>query len=170
MNKSFLIQRHQPGLSVSGKPLPLIGGGWNVSRYNQNQFVKKTHCLGISYKHQNAGHNKAYVLQHNITDSLTISLHNPSCHAAKDIVRYATKYFIIKLAYYILDKPFVQNKDFAFHESLLFEGNDNLQIDFIKNTKYIIDRNFVIRYVKQSFQNTNKINFQKLKQAIKQRN
>ena len=60
------IKRHQRGLNVSGKQIPSVGGGWNTSRYNCNQFIKKSRCVGIVFESQKAGHNKAYIIQHNI--------------------------------------------------------------------------------------------------------
>lgn len=162
------IQRHQRGLSISGKQIPNVGGGWNTSRYNCSQFIKRARCVGIIFESQRAGHNKAYINEHNITDSLTVSLHNPSCMAAKDIVRYVAKYNIIKLGYYFLNKEFIEDKNFAYHENLLFENNNNLDYDRIKNSNIVINRNIVMKFVKDSFQNSQKIDFNKLIKIIKE--
>lgn len=162
------IKRHQRGLNVSGKQIPSVGGGWNTSRYNCNQFIKKSRCVGIVFESQKAGHNKAYIIQHNITDALTVSLHNPTPTAAKDIVKYSAKYNIIKLGYYFSNKEFIENKDFDFHEKLLFESESSIECDKIKNSNVVINRNLVIRFVKDSFQNTEKIDFDKLIKIIKE--
>lgn len=162
------IRRHQRGLNISGKQIPNVGGGWNTSRYNENQFIKKSRCVGVLFESQNAGHNKAYIIEHNITDAMTVSLHNPSCMAAKDVVRYSAKYNIIKLGYYFSKNEFVEGRDFAFHQDLLFEKNENLNIDKLKNSNVLIDRNVVMKFVKDSFQNTDKIDFQKLVKIIKE--
>lgn len=162
------IKRHERGLNISGKQIPNVGGGWSASRYNCSQFIKKSRCIGIVFESQKAGHNKAYILEHRITDALTISLHNPSCHAAKDVVRYSTKYNIIKLGYYFTQQQFVEDKDFAYHEDLLFEKNNDLNFDKIKNSNVFINRDVVIKFIKDSFQNSEKIDFNKLIKIIKE--
>lgn len=164
------IKRHQRGLNISGKQIPNVGGGWNTSRYNCNQFIKRSRCVGIVFESQKAGHNKAYISQHNITDALTISLHNPTPTAAKDIVRYSAKYNLIKLGYYFSNKQFTENKDFAYHEQMLFENGDDINFDKLKNSNVKIDRNIVMKFVKEAFQNTEKINFDRLIKIIKELN
>lgn len=162
------IDRSNCILSITGKPIPNVGGGWVSSKYNINQFIKKSKNLGIIFVNQRSGHKKAQLIQHNITDALTVSLHNPTCHAAKDIVRYVTKYNIIKIAYTFTNFTFIENKNFKYHQDLLFEDNNDINFDKIKNTTFVIDRNYVINYVKQKFINTEKIEFENLfKQIIK---
>lgn len=160
------ISRNIGQLQISGKTIPNIGGGWSGSRYKQNDFVCRARKLGVVFQQQNSGHWKAYIKSDIISDPLTISLHNPSTQAAKDMIKYVTKYIIIKLGYCLKNLPFEQNKDFKYHQMLLFCNNNDNDFDEIKNTKLKIDRNKVIQYIKKCFLNNEKINFEKLKMNV----
>ena len=157
------ISRNTGRLQISGKIIPNIGGGWNGSKYNQNDFVSRARKIGIIFQTQRSGHWKACLKDDTISDPLTISLHNPTTQAAKDMVRYVTKYIIIKLGYDILNLVIQQNRDFKFHQDLLFENTDDINFDKIKNVNINIDRNCVIEYIKRCFLNNEKINLKKLK-------
>lgn len=153
---------------ISGKLLPNLGGGWSSSNYKLSEFVKKCHYIGLVLKPQNSGHFKAFPKDIFVTDSLTINLHNPTTDAAKDIVRYMSKYYVTKLGYDILNARFEENKKFSEHEDILFEKNNDLEIEKINNMSVIIDRRYIIEYIKQCFFLTKKVNFDKIKQnAIK---
>lgn len=153
-------------LIISGKLLPNLGGGWSSSNYKVNEFVKKCNYIGLMFKNQNAGHFKAYPKDIFITDSLTISLHNPTTDAAKDIIRYMSKYYIIKLGYVLMNQEFVANKKFAEHEDILFQRTNDLETEVTKNN-IIIDRRFIIEYVKKCFFLTKKIDFNIIVKAQK---
>ena len=53
---------------------------------------------------------------------------------------------------------------------MLFENVDDINFDKLKNSNVKIDRNIVMKFVKEAFQNTEKINFDRLIKIIKELN
>lgn len=157
------INRTQDRLAVSGKRFPNIGGGWNCSRYNENDFISKSRKIGVIFQSKNSGHCKVLLKDAIITDPLIVSLHNTTTQAAKDIVRYVSKYMIIKIAYSLIGKEFQNNRDFFYHQNKLFENTDDLNYQYLREINKKINRNFVINYVKKCFIDGDKLNFQLLK-------
>lgn len=149
-------------LNISGKIPPPIGGGWSSSNYNLNEFVKKSKSIGILFEKQNGGHFKAVTKDCRINDTLTINLHNPTTDGAKDIVRYVTKQNIIKLGYFLLNKPFEIGKKFSEHEDIIFFNDCNIEFDQLKELNKRINRKKVLEYVKLCFLLCDKFDFEYL--------
>jgi hypothetical protein len=118
--------------------------------------------LGVIFEKQNSGHWKATLKDFVISDPLTISLHNPATEAAKDLVRYVTKYYIIKIAALTLKINLDSNKDFKYYESICFDEYNDLNYDKLKNQNIFINRSVVIDYIKQCFLRNEKINIEQL--------
>lgn len=166
INKELIMQISetiiQNSLNISGKLPPNIGGGWSSSNYKVNEFIKRARNIGIIFEKQNGGHYKAVARDYPVNDTLTISLHRPTTDGAKDMIRYMTKYNIIRLGYYISELSFDIGKKFSEHENKLFELNDNLDFDFLLRIDKKINRKKVLDYTKTCFLLCEKFDFQYL--------
>lgn len=164
------INRHNCVLSLSGKDIPNIGGGWKASQYDLKDFLQRSKKIGIIFQKINSGHTKALIKGNTINDSLVVSLHgNPKCEAAKDVIRFATKYYIILIAYMIANKPFNGGKSFDFYEKEIFDQKySDLNYDKLKNNNVLINRKNIIEYVKKQFLNKDSVDLITLKnEALK---
>lgn len=149
-------------LNISGKMPPCIGGGWSSSNYKVNEFIKRARNIGVTFEKQNGGHYKAIAKDYPVNDTLTISLHRPTTDGAKDMIRYMTKYNIIKVGYHAVQKEFEIGKKFSEHEKELFELNNDLEFDYFLDINKKINRKKVLEYVKLCFLSCDKIDFKYL--------